>query len=222
MSTLQEILNMYTQQWTLAKEEEQKREQQEGSLFKYKTTTHEGEVDEEKAFENGLCKAFPTFDNEFSEFIQSNSLEEVKEQPKITNTVERNITDAEKFMKNVNIQKVSKVHEMMFADLHHSQSCMLIGGVTEQCFHGDTYDELFQSSYQTAAFVSRLNVQRSCDSIGGYLWEPHLVQSHSMLQRYICLSFYLYYYWVSGFLWGVWASCGQTTNVAVFPLLQIK
>lgn len=186
MEQLYDLLDHYAQQWTAAKEEEEKREQEEGNLFKFKTEFHEGEVDEEKAFEKGLCEAFPTFVHEFSEFVQAASLEEVKEQPKDTNT-SKNISDSEKFMKNVDINKICKLHEKLFAHLRHSQSCMLIGGEAERT-HGDLCKKLFESGYQTATAVSLLNVQRSGDSIGGYMWEPHLLQSWSMLERFVELT----------------------------------
>lgn len=159
MDHLLEILNIYTQQWTLAKDEEQKREQQQESLYKFKTTTHEGEIDEEKAFENGLCRAFPTFDNEFSEFIESNNLEEIPKKLDNSDTSGIESSDAEEFMKLVDTQEISKLHKKLFTEIPYSQSCMLIGGTTKPCCHGNAFKELLQSNYQAATVVSMMNKQ---------------------------------------------------------------
>lgn len=185
IDVLLEILNRYTQQWTLAKEEEQRREQEEGNLFKYKTTSHMDEPDEEKQIQISLCKTFPTFDSEFSELMPSNSLEEVTKKLDDVSTSDANSSEVEMFMKSVDTSRICKIHELFFCDVTSCQSWMLIGHPNAnellRC-HGDL--ELMQSCYQTAAVVSKMNETSGCyQSIRDCVWESHLVQGKAMLER---------------------------------------
>jgi hypothetical protein len=184
---LLEILNHYTQQWTLAKEEEQRREQEEGNLFKFKTTSHIGELDEEEQIQIGLCQAFPSFDSEFSELLPSNSLEEVTKRLDDIVTSDAKTSDVEKFMKNVDTLGITKTHERLFCDVNSCHSWMLIGSRTNESLrcHGESdYLELQQTCYQTAAVVSKMNEESECyQTIEECEWESHIVQSQVMLQR---------------------------------------
>ncbi|XP_032235337.2 midasin-like isoform X2 [Nematostella vectensis] len=186
--TVQRLLalyNKYLQKWSQAKEEEQRREQEDGSIYKYKSTSHGSDLTENRAADLDLCLAFPSYDDEFSDLNPSNSLEEVLPKQDVAETSSLPTSGAQQFMELVNMRQITAVHELLFSSLPTQRKLALNSGLTVDKLPRKTdayHQEALQAGYQTASVVS-CACELARFSPESNNWEAHLIHCNSMSRR---------------------------------------
>lgn len=154
------ILTIFLDKWKIFKEQEKEREEEEGSLFKFRNKTHGSGLTEDEENKMALSQAFPTFDGEFKDIMAPQDLNEnvVVHPVESESSSHGPKSDAELFMANVtDFSEIRKIHEETFCRLPSSQDFSLSGTVCypKECLEA-LYLDTFQWSYQTAAVMNAI------------------------------------------------------------------
>ena len=157
---LTSILAIFLDKWRNFKEQEKKREEEEGSLFKFKNKTHGSSLTDDEENKLAVSKAFPSFDGEFKDIMTPQDLNENLVVPQLESDASplSPKSDAELFMANVtNFSEIRKMHEETFCRFPSSDDFSLVG--TDCCPTESTeslYLDAFQWSYQTASVINAI------------------------------------------------------------------
>ena len=157
---LKSILGIFLDQWKIFKEQERQREEEEGSLFKFKNKTHGSSLNEDEENKRAVSRAFPSFDGEFKDIMAPQDLNDNDALPQMEPEPSpcAPASDAERFMANMSdFSEIRRIHEEMFCRLPSSQDSAL--GWKDRCPYDSVdslYREAFQWTYQTAAFVNAI------------------------------------------------------------------
>ncbi|XP_074625737.1 midasin-like [Acropora palmata] len=172
---LNSILVIFLDKWRIYQEQERQREEEEGSLFKYKDRSHGSNISEEEENELAVRRAFPSFDSEFKDIMVQDDLNDSGEQPQLENTPPESLlaSNAELFMAAMkDYSEVRSVHEEMFCRLLSSRD--LSFGVKDSCLNSSVdalYRQAFEWGYQTAGMLKAITpwlateAQLSCSHI---------------------------------------------------------
>ena len=152
------ILAIFLDKWKIFKEQEREREEEEGSLFKFRNKTHGSSLTEDEENKMALSQAFPTFDGEFKDIMAPQDLNEnvVVHPVESMSSSHAPKSDAELFMANItDFSEIRKIHEDTFCRFPSSQDFSLNGTVCcpNECLE-TLYLDTFQWSYQTAAVIN--------------------------------------------------------------------
>lgn len=152
------ILAIFLDKWKIFKEQEREREEEDGSLFKFRNKSHGSSLTEDEENKMALSKAFPTFDGEFKDIMAPQDLNENFVSPQVESDSSSHApkSDAELFMANItDFLEIRKIHEETFCRFPSNQDFSL--GRTDCCPNESLetlYLEAFQWSYQTAAVMN--------------------------------------------------------------------
>ena len=155
------ILAIFLDKWRVFQEQEKKREEEEGSLFKFKNKTHGSSLTEDEENRKAVSKTFPSFDGEFKDIMAPQDLNENLVIPQLESDASPHLSpksDAELFMSNVtDFSEIRNLHEEMFCRFLSSEDSCL-GGMN--CCPTESveslYLEAFQWSYQTASVMNAI------------------------------------------------------------------
>lgn len=142
------------------KEQERQREEEEGSLFKFKNKTHGSSLTEDEENQRAVSKAFPSFDGEFKDVMAPQELNENVVVPQVESDPSSHApkSDAELFISNItDFSEIRAIHEETFCRLPSSQDFSF--GGTDCCPNvsmESLYLEAFQWSYQTASVMNAI------------------------------------------------------------------
>ena len=154
------ILAIFLEKWKIFKEQEREREEEEGSLFKFRNKTHGSSLNEDEENKIALSQAFPTFDGDFKDIMAPQDLNEYVVAPQVESesSTHASKSDAELFMSNVtDFSEIRELHEETFCRFPSSGDFSLDG--TDRCpieSLETLYLESFQWSYQTAAVINAI------------------------------------------------------------------
>lgn len=152
------ILTTYLNMWQLAKEQEKQRQQEEGSLYRFRTKTHAADLDDDVQNEKAFSEAFPNFDAEFSdvgsaEDLDNDNMGKKNEEQNIPDDV---MSGAEKFIASVDVVELSRVHEQLVC---HVLPCQVVAWAeNKDCStpRDSEYLQSFMIGYQAASVISKL------------------------------------------------------------------
>lgn len=170
-SALNSILAIFLDKWEIFKEEQRRREEEEGSLFKFRNKSHVSSLTEDEENKLAVSRAFPSFDEEFKDILAPEDLNDSRDTTRLNDEASQCLpsSNAELFMANMkDFSEIRRVHEEMFSRLPSSQDQSL--GVTDCCLFGSVdaqFLEAFQWGYQTAALVNAIipcKLFTSCDT----------------------------------------------------------
>ena len=154
------ILAIFLEKWKIFKEQERQREEEEGSLFKFRNKTHGSSLTEDEENKIALSQAFPTFDGDFKDIMAPQDLNENVVVPQMGSELSTHASksDDELFMANIaDFSEIRKLHEETFCRFPSSQDFSLDG---TDCFPSESLEmlflETFQWSYQTAAVMNAI------------------------------------------------------------------
>ena len=155
------ILEIFLNKWKIFKEEERQREEEEGSLFKFKNKTHGVSLSDDEENKRAISKAFPRFDDDFKDFMAPQDLNENTFVPQDENASSSCVvkSDAELFMENVpDFSELRRLHEETFCRLRPRQDFALDEA---DCYRpNDSMDSLyleaFKWGYETASVMNAL------------------------------------------------------------------
>ena len=155
------ILAIFLDKWRIFKEQEKKREEEEGSLFKFKNKTHGSSLTEDEENRKAVSKAFPSFDGDFKDIMAPQDLNENLVHPQMESDAPPHLlpkSDAELFMSNVtDFSEIRRIHEEMFCRFASNQDPCLSG---TDCSPNESmeplYLETFQWSYETASVMNAI------------------------------------------------------------------
>lgn len=155
------ILEIFLNKWKIFKEEERQREEEEGSLFKFKNKTHGVSLGDDEENKRAISKAFPRFDDDFKDVMAPQDLNENTFVPQDENASSPCVvkSDAELFMENVpDFSELRRLHEETFCRLRPSQDFALHEA---DCYRpNDSMDSLyleaFKWGYETASVMDAL------------------------------------------------------------------
>jgi len=154
------ILAIFLDKWRIFKEQEREREEEEGSLFKFRDKTHGSSLSEDEENKRALSQAFPTFDGDFKDIMAPQDLNEnvVVPQGESESSTHASKSDAELFMANItDFSEIRKLHEETFCGFPSSQDYSLDRTDRRPSETLETlYLETFQWSYQTAALMNAI------------------------------------------------------------------
>ncbi|PFX16223.1 Midasin [Stylophora pistillata] len=173
------ILEIFMNKWKIFKEEERQREDEEGSLFKFKNKTHGVSLSEDEENKLALNKAFPRFDDDFKDVMAPQDLNENISVPQDEDLSSSCVvkSDAELFMENIpNFSEVKMLHEETFCRLRPSQDFPL---VEADCYRPNEsieslYLDAFNWGYETASVMNAIIPWLQADR---NIPRPHLLQS---------------------------------------------
>lgn len=157
---LKSILGIFLDQWKIFKEQERQREEEEGSLFKFKNKTHGSNLTEDEENRRSVSRAFPSFDGEFKDIMAPQDLNDNDATPQMELEPSPCVpaSDSERFMANMSdFSEIRRIHEEMFCQLPSRQDTAL--GWKDRCPYDSVdslYLEAFQWTYQTAALVNAI------------------------------------------------------------------
>ena len=155
------ILEIFLSKWKIFKEEERQREEDEGSLFKFKNKTHGVSLSDDEENKRAISKAFPRFDDDFKDVMAPQDLNEntfVPQDENASSSCEVK-SDAELFMENVpDFSELRRLHEETFCRLRPSRDFALDEA---DCYRpNDSMDSLyleaFKWGYETASVMNAL------------------------------------------------------------------
>ena len=159
-SALNSILAIFLDKWKVFKEEQKRREEEEGSLFKFRNKSHGSSLTEDEEINQTMSRAFPSFDEEFKDIMAPDDLNDSGDTTQLNDEASQCLpfSDAELFMANTkDFSEIRRIHEELFSRLPSSQHLSL--GVTDCCSFGSVdaqFLEVFQWGYQTAALVNAI------------------------------------------------------------------
>ena len=154
------ILAIFLEKWKIFKEQEREREEEEGSLFKFRNKSHGSSLTEDEENKIALSQAFPTFDGDFKDIMAPQDLNEnlVVLQVESESSTHALKSDAELFMSNItDFSEIRKLHEETFCRFPSNRDLSLAG--TDRYLNESLetlYLETFQWSYQTAAVMNAI------------------------------------------------------------------
>lgn len=142
------------------KEQERKREEEEGSLFKFKNKTHGSSLTEDEENQRAVSKAFPSFDGEFKDIMTPQDLNENVVVPQVESDPSSRApkSDAELFISNItDFSEIRAIHEETFCRFPSSQDFSFGGAdCCPNVSMESLYLEAFQWSYQTASVMNAI------------------------------------------------------------------
>ena len=155
------ILEIFLNKWKIFKEEERQREEEEGSLFKFKNKTHGVSLSDDEENKRAISKAFPRFDGDFKDVMAPQDLNENAFVPQDENASSSCVvkSDAELFMENVSdFSELRRLHEETFCRLRPCQGFALLEA---DCYRPNDsmeslYLEAFKWGYETASVMNAL------------------------------------------------------------------
>ena len=155
------ILEIFLNKWKIFKEEERQREEEEGSLFKFKNKTHGVSLSDDEENKRAISKAFPRFDDDFKDVMAPQDLNENTFVPQDENASSSCVvkSDAELFMENVpDFSELRRLHEETFCRLRPCQGFALLEA---DCYRPNDsmeslYLEAFKWGYETASVMNAL------------------------------------------------------------------
>ena len=154
------ILAVFLEKWKVFKEREKEREEEEGSLFKFRNKSHGSSLTEDEENKIALSQAFPTFDGDFKDIMVLQDLNENAVDPQVESesSTHASKSDAELLMSNItDFSEIRKLHEETFCRFPSSRVFSFAG--TDRCPNESLetlYLETFQWSYQTAAVMNAI------------------------------------------------------------------
>ncbi|KAL4232858.1 AAA ATPase midasin [Mactra antiquata] len=114
--TFTKILETYVSSWQQAEEEKKLREEQEASLYRYKSQTHGDERSEEEQLEAEFKQYYPEFTGDYADIVAPNALEDstvVQSTPEDNNDLEQTALK----LSNIQMTQIAQIHQQMYKQL---------------------------------------------------------------------------------------------------------
>ncbi|XP_068698835.1 midasin-like [Montipora foliosa] len=157
---LNSILTTFLNKWQIYQEQVRQREEEEGSLYKFKNKSHGSNWSEDEESKLAMSRAFPSFDGDFKDIMSSEDLNDVGDRTQVEDGSSERLSasDAELFMANLeDFSEIRRIHEEIFRrlpsslDLSYCVKDSLLSSPVDSL-----YSEAFEWGYQTAALVKAI------------------------------------------------------------------